>query len=123
MEKTFITVDGVERELVRVVVQPTPGNPEGRPRIDYRDHMAPGEQTVEEAAAAAAVSAAPSQEELDASLAKLPEAIAAGEYKDPEYVVTAMRDYFGDLFTADTETAVRDAFAKAATKATKAGKK
>ena len=48
----FITVDGVKRELVRVVVKPTPGNPEGKPRLDYRDHMAPGEQTVEEAAAA-----------------------------------------------------------------------
>jgi len=51
MERNIIVVDGVKRELVRVVVKPTPGNPEGRPRLDYRDHMAPGEQTVEEAAA------------------------------------------------------------------------
>lgn len=40
---------------------------------------------------------------LDRALADLP-----GGDTDPDYVVGAMRSYFGDLFTADDESRVRD---------------
>ncbi|WP_447775643.1 hypothetical protein [Variovorax boronicumulans] len=40
---------------------------------------------------------------LDRALADLP-----GGNTDPDYVVGAMRSYFGDLFTADDESRVRD---------------
>jgi hypothetical protein len=48
------------------------------------------------------------RESLDAALAALP-----GENDDPEYVVRAMRNHFGELFTAADETKVREAVVKA----------
>jgi len=41
--------------------------------------------------------------ELDAALAELP-----GNYIDPDFVVNGMRQHFGDLFTAEDETKVRN---------------
>jgi len=43
------------------------------------------------------------REQLDAALAQLP-----GGYTDAEYVVTNMRNHFGELFTADDEAKVRE---------------
>lgn len=43
------------------------------------------------------------REALDATLATLP-----GDQTDPDYVVSSMRGYFGDLFTPDDEARVRD---------------
>lgn len=55
---------------------------------------------------------APTQAALDSALGKLPAAIAAGEYKDPDYVVRQMKPHFGpDLFTADVEARIRAMFA------------
>lgn len=46
---------------------------------------------------------APTRKSLDQALAALP-----GDNTDPDYVVGAMRSYFGALFTADDEARVRD---------------
>lgn len=50
---------------------------------------------------------APTRKELDEAIASLP-----GEQKDPDYVVTSMRAYFGDLFTAGDELMVREVVIK-----------
>lgn len=47
---------------------------------------------------------APTRADLDAAIAGLP-----GDQVDPDYVVTAMRSHFGDLFTAGDELMVREA--------------
>lgn len=50
------------------------------------------------------------QEQLDTALGKLPSAIEAGTYKDPDYVVTQMREHFAGLFTDEVEAKVRGMF-------------
>jgi len=65
------------------------------------------------AAAPAAVltpKAAPQAIMLQNSLARLPGQIKKGEYKDPEYVVGAMRSHYGALFTPVIEKRVRAMF-------------
>lgn len=50
------------------------------------------------------------EDALVLALERLPEQIASGEYKDPEYVVTGMKFHFRALFTAEVEAQVRAMF-------------
>lgn len=54
---------------------------------------------------------APTRDALDTALAELP-----GGNTNPDYVVGAMRSYFGELFTADDEARVRDVVKQVAAK-------
>lgn len=49
----------------------------------------------------------PKAQELETAVAALPIGIKTGQYKDVEYVVNGMRNYFGDLFTPTVEAQVR----------------
>ena len=56
---------------------------------------------------------APTQEELDEALSRLPAQVKSGVAKDAEVTVTSMKLRYGVLFTADNEASVRALFPSA----------